>query len=169
MGQRATVLSVLALPRPKPCRPIEISHPRPPLASFASAIPTFYASTDSLLSPPAPAHAYEPGKPPKREFVDPTKQRTMPAGARAWPRIIASTACHPNEHLPKLVRALAADDVWYGRRARGEYGGALQGSELFDGTVYLRCALLSMERLGWAAEKTPGAMWDRDEFRSTNE
>ncbi|KZV67427.1 hypothetical protein PENSPDRAFT_754925 [Peniophora sp. CONT] len=146
-----------------------VTRPRPTLSSFAKAIPAFYAATDSLVSPPPAPHAYEPGKPPKREFIDPTKQRTMPAGARAWPRIIENVACHPNEHLPKLIRSLAAADTWYGRRARGEYAGALDGSELLDGTVFLRCALLSMERLGWASEKTPGAMWDRDGYRSVAE
>ncbi|VDB98220.1 unnamed protein product [Peniophora sp. CBMAI 1063] len=142
-----------------------LARPRPSLSSFAKAIPAFYAATDTLLSPPPPPHAYAPGKPPKREFIDPSKQKTMPAGARAWPRIITNAACHPNEHLPKLVRALAAADTWYGRRAQGEYGGALQGSELLDGTLFLRCALLSMERLGWAAEDGPGAMWDRVGYR----
>lgn len=142
-----------------------LTRPRPSASSISAAIPAFYAATDSLLSPPPPAHAYTPGAPPKREFFNPDKQRTMPAGARAWPRIFTSAASHPNEHLPKLVRALGAADTWYGRRARGDYGGALEGSERLDGTVFLRAALLSMERCGWAAEDGPKALWDRDGYR----
>ena len=141
-----------------------LARPRSSLSAFSAAIPAFYSTTDTLLSPPAAPHAYAPGKPPKREFIDPTKQKTMPASARAWPRVISNTVCHPNEHLPKLIRALAAADTWYGRRGRGEYGGAFKGADQLDGTVFLRCALLTMERLGWAAEDGPKAMWDRNGY-----
>lgn len=146
-----------------------VARPRPALASFRAAIPALYEATDYLLSPPPPAHAYAPGAPPKREFIDPSKQKTMPAGSRAWPRLFTSAASHPNEHLPKLVRALGAADTWYGQRPRGAYSGALEGSEKLDGTLFLRCALLSMERLGWAAEDGPKALWDRDGYRLATE
>ena len=146
-----------------------LTRPCPSATSLEAAIPAFYAATDSLLAPPPASHAYAPGRPPKREFIDPTKQKTMPAGVRAWPRVFTSSACHPNEHLPKLVRSLGALDTWYGRRARGDYGGALKGAEHLDGTLFLRCALVTMERLGWAAEEGPKVLWDRDGYRSAAE
>ncbi|KZV76470.1 hypothetical protein PENSPDRAFT_680138 [Peniophora sp. CONT] len=140
------------------------ARPLPTMQALTTAIPELYAATDALLSPPAPAHAYAPGETPKRDFWSHEWMRTMPVGARAWPKLFASAASHPNEHLPKLIRSLGVADALYGRRALGEYAGALVNSEMLDGTLFLRVALLSMERLGWAMEDTPKPQWDRDGY-----
>lgn len=141
-----------------------IGRPLPTLEAFSAAIPKLYSETDALLSPPAPSHAYALGAAPKRDFWSHEWMRTMPVGARAWPRLFASAASHPNEHLPKLIRTLGAADALYGRRAEGAYAGALIGSERLDGTLFLRVAILSSERLGWAMEDTPKPQWDRDGY-----
>jgi hypothetical protein len=130
-----------------------------PTASKLS-IADFYAATSSKLSPPPATHAYAPGQAPPRNFWKNT-QKTMPVGATAWPRLWMSAMVHPNEHLIKLVRALGACDRWYGLRGKGAYAGALQGAEELDGTVFLRAAVLTMDRLGWAYEEEPLALWDR--------
>lgn len=141
-----------------------VQRPITTMEAFTAAIPKLYAATDALLSPPAPAHAYAPGAAPKRDFWSSEWMRTMPVGARSWPRLFASAASHPNEHLPKLVRSLGAADALYGRRPQGTYAGALKGSEVLDGTLFLRVALLSMERCGWAMDDTPKPQWDRDGY-----
>lgn len=141
-----------------------IGRPLPTMEAFTAAIPQMYAETDAMLSPPAPDHAYAPGATPKRDFWSDEWMRTMPVGARAWPRLFASAASHPNEHLPKLIRSLGAADALYGRRGQGVYAGALAGSDVLDGTLFLRVAILSSERLGWAMEDTPKPQWDRDGY-----
>ncbi|KZV76471.1 hypothetical protein PENSPDRAFT_731080 [Peniophora sp. CONT] len=141
-----------------------IGRPMPTVEAFTAAIPELYAATDALLSPPAPAHASAPGETPKRDFWSHEWMRTMPVGARAWPKLFASAASHPNEHLPKLTRALGVADASYGRRGQGQYAGPLGNSEILDGTLFLRVALLSTERLGWAMEDTSKPQWDRDGY-----
>jgi len=135
---------------------------RPRPSAPALSIAALYAATDAFLTRAPAPHAYALGQTPEREFYANT-QRTMPVGARAWTRVLDSAIVHPNEHLPKLIRALAAADTWYGARRAGSLAGALDvaGIAQLDGSVFLRVAALSMERLGWAAEEDPKAQWDR--------
>jgi hypothetical protein len=133
-----------------------------PTASKLS-IAEFYAATSSKLSPPPAAHAYAPGQAPRRDFWKNT-QKTMPIGSTVWPRLWINAMAHPNEHLNKLVRALGAADRWYGLRGKGAYAGALDGAEELDGTLFLRVAVVTMDRLGWANEEESLALWDREGY-----
>ncbi|KAI0028806.1 hypothetical protein K488DRAFT_89369 [Vararia minispora EC-137] len=126
-------------------------------SSANMSIPALYAATNSRLSLPRASHAYAPGQAPKREFIE-NHQKTVPFGASAWLRVVQNAAVHPNEHLIKLVRALGAFDLLYGARSAGAYAGV---DKVLDGTIFLRSAVLTMDRLGWAYEEEPLALWDR--------
>ncbi|KAI0028811.1 hypothetical protein K488DRAFT_57715 [Vararia minispora EC-137] len=135
-----------------------IARYRPTNASMS--ISAFYAATGARLAQPPAPHAYAPGKAPRRDFFK-NCQKTVPFGASGWLRVVQSAVVHPNEHLIKLVRALGAFDLWYGARGLGAYAGALNGAEELDGTLFLRAAVLTMDRLGWAYEEEPLALWDK--------
>ncbi|VDC05665.1 unnamed protein product [Peniophora sp. CBMAI 1063] len=141
-----------------------IGRPLPTMDAFTASIPKLYADTEALLTPAPPKHAYALGETPTRDFWSSDWQRTMPVGARVWPKLFASATSHPNEHLPKLIRSLGVADALYGRRGAGAYAGALKGTEVLDGTFFLRVAILTSERLGWAMDDTPKPQWDRDGY-----
>lgn len=101
-----------------------------------------------------------------------------------WLPILQSTLLHPNEHLPKLQRALAHYALRYGSgygsgyatRAGRRQGTKLDGTELelplelelelegveevLDGTLFARIAGLTMRRLGWMREGERRGAWD---------
>lgn len=100
-----------------------------------------------------------------------------------WLPILQSTLLHPNEHLPKLQRALAHYALRYGSlygsgyatragRRQGQ-GTKLDGTQLdgtrmelegveevLDGTLFARIAGLTMRRLGWMREGERRGAWD---------
>ncbi|PCH34665.1 hypothetical protein WOLCODRAFT_139493 [Wolfiporia cocos MD-104 SS10] len=84
-----------------------------------------------------------------------------------WVPIVQTTLMHPDDHLCKLQRALAHFDRMWGTRQAGylerlaQVGGApLEGAELLDGTLWLRVAGLSADRLGWMREGEENQGWD---------
>jgi len=121
-------------------------------------IEAFYAATsDRLTSPPAvPA-------PPD------AKRKPLGAPGGPWARIIANAIAHPEEHLPKIVRSLTVFAARWGDRPAGYFAGGgedgLEGREALDGTLFVRAASLTLDRLGWAYEsgKELGG-WDREGY-----
>ncbi|KAI0262052.1 hypothetical protein BC834DRAFT_892812 [Gloeopeniophorella convolvens] len=94
------------------------------------SINAFYAATQIYLQRPL-SSASNP-TPDKRE--DP------------WLPIISTAVAHPDEHLPKTVRALAAFAARWGTRPAGYFTGGLLHSETLDGTLFLRIAGLVVDR-----------------------
>jgi hypothetical protein len=121
-------------------------------------IEEFYAATsDRLTAPPAvPA-------PPD------AKRKPLSAPGGPWGRIIANAIAHPEEHVPKTVRSLAVFAARWGSRPTGYFAGSgedgLEGREALDGTLFVRTANLTLDRLGWAHESgnEPGD-WDRESY-----
>ena len=88
----------------------------------------------------------------------------------AWLPILQSTFLHPDEHLVKLQRTLAEYARIYGDRPSGVFKGTeLNGAELLDGTVFVRVAIQTMNRLGWMREGQERRPWDRTGFWKEDE
>lgn len=88
-----------------------------------------------------------------------------------WLAIVQTSLTHPDEHLSKIQRALAEFAVRFGRVAPGGAGlnfkdTELEGAEVVDGTLFVRAAVLTAQRLGWTreGEKPLGGHWDRHGF-----
>ena len=121
----------------------------------ALPIVDFYMATDAQLTAPARAG---PG--------------ALPSPVSSWSRIIPSGLQSPDEHTPKLVRALANFAVRWGTRAPGYFSSdcdrngwlPLKGIERLDGTLFVRVAGITLERLGWVHEGEQAERWDRDNF-----
>ncbi len=137
-------------------------------------IADFYAATNAQLFAPARTNA------------------GLGVGARAgagalrspgsaWTRIIPSALQGPDEHTPKIARALAdfarrwgtrppgyfspreKSDAGLGQRQRQGRWLPLEGIERLDGTLFVRAAGLTLDRLGWVNEGEEAGCWDRDE------
>jgi hypothetical protein len=82
-----------------------------------------------------------------------------------------NAVAHPDEHLAKAVRSLSTFAARWGGRPTGYYAGGgeggLEGREVLDGTLFVRAAGLTLDRLGWAHEwgKNLGS-WDFHEESS---
>jgi hypothetical protein len=125
----------------------------------ALPIVDFYTATD--------AHMFAPIR---------AGPRALPSPFSSWTRIIASGLQSPDEHTPKLVRALADFAVRWGTRAAGYYSTGkndsgtdgcwrpLEGIERLDGTLFVRIAGITLERLGFVHESEGARHWDRDGF-----
>ncbi|KAI0312660.1 hypothetical protein OF83DRAFT_1144947 [Amylostereum chailletii] len=129
----------------------------------ALPIAEFYAATEKLLVPPPSISNPNPVSGEQKLFWTPGHARAV--GMSPWARVWANTIVHPNEHLHKLVRACGAFANWYGGREKGYYAvgqGGLPGREVIDGTLPLRVAVITLERLGWAYEGGELEQWDCD-------
>ena len=127
----------------------------------ALPIAEFYAATD--------AHLYAP----TGAGID---AKCTQAPENAWPRLIQSAVRFPDEHGPKIARALADFAARWGTRAPGYFsafaaaageeknGLGLEGIERLDGTLFVRVAGLTFDRLGWVAEGEKVGSWDWDGF-----
>ena len=80
-----------------------------------------------------------------------------------------NAVAHPDEHLAKAVRSFSTFATHWGGRPAGYYAGGgeggLEGREVLDGTLFVRAAGLTLDRLGWAHESGKSlGRWDRDGF-----
>ncbi|KAI0247414.1 hypothetical protein BJV78DRAFT_1364185 [Lactifluus subvellereus] len=108
-------------------------------------IKEFYSSThDRLTAPPA-----KPAPPS-------ASRKPLSAPGGPWERTIANAIAHPDEHIAKAVRSFAAFSTRWGGRPVGYFSGGgedgLEGREVLDGTLFVRAASLTLDRLGWAHE-----------------
>ncbi|KAG6907326.1 hypothetical protein DXG01_009408 [Tephrocybe rancida] len=90
---------------------------------------------------------------------------SCPSSIHEWSAFLTSSTLHPDDHLPKLQRALEHYARVYGERCGFQVGDAdedggidIEGVETLDGTLFLRVARLVEGRLG--REGT----WDRCGF-----
>jgi hypothetical protein len=126
--------------------------------NIALPIKDFYNATSNQLTAP-PAAPPPPSAP----------RKPLSARGGPWERIIMNGVAHPDEHLAKTVRSLSTFAARWGGRPTGYYAGGgesgLEGREELDGTLFVRAAGLTLDRLGWAHEwgKSLGS-WDIDGF-----
>ncbi|KAH7922437.1 hypothetical protein BV22DRAFT_1017307 [Leucogyrophana mollusca] len=118
-------------------------------------IAPFFSSTSSTMhTPPGPQPT-----PAKETLPSPTDAHALTPNA--WLPIVQTTLVHPNEHLCKLQRALAHFAALYGSREEGHWAGTeLEGAERLDGTLFVRVAALTADKLGWMREGEEKATWD---------
>lgn len=117
------------------------AHPLPPDGATSNLTPD-----DSTLPSPTSPHALTPNP---------------------WLPLIQSTLVHPGEHLCKIQRALAHFATLYGSRVPGQadfVNTELEGAEKLDGTLFIRAAGETANRLGWMREGEKQGKWDRDGF-----
>lgn len=131
----------------------------------ALPIREFFASTTAMPRPPG-----EPHNTPAKSTLIPEEPTPNP-----WLAIIQSTLVHPGEHVCKLQRALAHCAVLYGSRPKGHFAAfatasglnaQLEGAEELDGTLFVRAAGLTADRVGWMREGQEESNWDRAGFWS---
>ena len=133
-----------------------VARGRPPVS-----IADFYAA--------APADVVAPGTHPH-----PVSKTLPPVKApNSWFHILQTTLVHPNEHLCKLQRGLVHGASLYGNTPAvtfedtdsGEAAGAnVKGVDVLDGSVFVRVAGLSANRLGWMREGQEERTWDNGGF-----
>ncbi|GJE93605.1 questin oxidase family protein [Phanerochaete sordida] len=141
----------------------------------ALPISAFYAATS--------AHPCPPGAVPQAaaDTLPPSDPRTQ-GTPNPWLAIVQTTLVHPNEHLCKAQRALYHFAEWLGGTrpgafaglsglsptdravAEGDVGSGLSGAEVLDGTLFVRAAGLTADRLGWMREGEACRSWDGKGF-----
>ncbi|KAJ6507852.1 hypothetical protein C8R47DRAFT_1036611 [Mycena vitilis] len=115
-----------------------------------------------------------PGPPPPSianfSPADPSALGTTPTESNPWLSIAQNALHHPEEHVPKAVRALYYAAQQYGYAAAGELVPAFDasGAEIhdglakLDGTVFIRAAGFVSNVSGWVvAGQKGGDYWDR--------
>lgn len=87
--------------------------------------------------------------------------------------ILQSAIKHPDEHLCKCQRALAHFSAIFGTRAKGHLHALsnvsdpkarLEGAEHLDGSLFVRVASLTADRLGWMREGQEKSAFSFDGF-----
>lgn len=126
-------------------------------------ISAFSANTTARPEPPSSSL---PDSHPAKDTLTP--HRSAP---NSWLPIIQTTLVHPDEHLCKLQRALWHFADVYGGSAKGRFADADIkssdgessgiGLEDLDGTLFIRAAGLTADRLGWMKEGQEKRGWDR--------
>ncbi|KAJ6467040.1 hypothetical protein DFH09DRAFT_1254293 [Mycena vulgaris] len=120
-------------------------------------IRSFFSSPTSL-NPTFPGPAPTPYA---SAFTAPTSPGALTPNP--WLQIIQSALVHPDDHLSKFQRALAHYGSLYGDMAPGEFEDTeLEGSEVIDGTLFVRAAGLTMERMGRVREGEQDRFWAND-------
>ncbi|KAF9555921.1 hypothetical protein CPC08DRAFT_711593 [Agrocybe pediades] len=126
-------------------------------------IARFFSNTETLL-PSAPGPTPTPN-----EAAHPSPTSPHAITPNPWLQILQSTLTHPDDHLPKLQRALSEHASHFGQTPKGTFVGTeLKDAELIDGTLFIRAAGLTASRLGWVREgqKPLEGLWDRRGFFS---
>lgn len=109
-------------------------------------------------------------EPPSSVAPKPSKDTLAPYTApNSWLPIIQTTLVHPDEHLCKTQRALWHFADMYGGTPKGRFDGTgahsrLEGAGDLDGTLFVRAAGLTANRLGWMREGQEKRGWDAKGF-----
>ena len=136
----------------------------------------FYDAVTDIPLPPGPHPT------PSNKIFGPEQYYTNPFEAKkgweefggpqeltpnSWLALIQSTLVHPDEHLCKAQRSLLHYAAILGDTAPGTFahlGKELDGAEILDGTIFVRVAGLTANRLGWIREGEPEKGWDNGGF-----
>ncbi len=122
----------------------------------ALPIAEFFDSVSPSASPPSKSETPADGT------LNPENPTANP-----WLALVQSTVMHPDDHLCKLQRSLAHFASLYGTTQAGHFkdlGVELDGAEKLDGSLFVRVAGLTMDRLGWMREGEQEGEWDFDAF-----
>ncbi|KAG6893318.1 hypothetical protein C0992_010501 [Termitomyces sp. T32_za158] len=98
----------------------------------------------------------------------PTADSPKASNPNPWFQLIQEALVNPDEHLVKALRALTHFAELYGTRAVGREDlkqTELPGAELIDGTLFIRAAVLTNERLKKKdVDLSMTRYWDRKGF-----
>ncbi|KAF9446677.1 hypothetical protein P691DRAFT_794239 [Macrolepiota fuliginosa MF-IS2] len=132
-------------------------------------IRAFYESS-SATDYPLPINSL----PTPHETAFPGQDKSQSRVPDPWLPLVQTTVVHPDEHLPKAIRALAAWASKFGATSAGTFSGPqgkgtvkveLPGAEYLDGTLFIRVAGLTVARLGRVGQgEAPAEFWDRTGF-----
>lgn len=70
-------------------------------------------------------------------------------GESPWLKVISSASRHQDEHVTKVIRALAYFANVYGNTPRGYYRCDKEGSGELDSTIFLKAAVMTMQKNDW--------------------
>ncbi|KAH8929981.1 hypothetical protein BT69DRAFT_1315351 [Atractiella rhizophila] len=112
-----------------------------------------------------PELAPSPENVPLPSTPEPSKAESQTTGSvnhtNVWGAILCSAAEHPDEHLTKTIRSLAFADSMWGTTPAGAYRCSLDGTDVMDGSIFVRVAGMCMSTLGWVREGAEEGDWDR--------
>jgi Questin oxidase-like len=124
-------------------------------------IPGFFAADTAYPTPPGPFPT-----PDKKALPEQNSPKAVTPNP--WLPIIQTTIVHPDDHLPKLQRALAHYGSLYGTRPAGlpDFTDTeLPGADKLDGTLFIRAAGLTAKRMGRVRDgEKPLDFWDQYGF-----
>ncbi|MBW0533763.1 hypothetical protein O181_073478 [Austropuccinia psidii MF-1] len=66
-----------------------------------------------------------------------------------WFKVLGSAAKHPDEHTTKIIRTFAFASTFYGTTKQGYYYGELKGTDLLDSSIFLRAAIMTLNKMDW--------------------
>lgn len=130
--------------------------PTPDIPAFMSA----EDSTSNNQSHPTPSSGPHP--PPHPHAL--SSASSIATNPNPWLYMVQQASVHPDDHFPKILRALAHFALLYGQRKAGQADFAhteLKGAEMLDGTLFLRAAALTARRLEDIEGDEHLAFWDR--------
>ncbi|KAL0959085.1 hypothetical protein HGRIS_014383 [Hohenbuehelia grisea] len=124
-------------------------------------ITSFFTETEEIPKPPHGSCA----RPSETALAGASADAALP---NPWPSILLNSIVHPDDHLPKLQRALAHYSAIYGSRHAGlpDFTSTeLAGADKLDGSLFVRVAELTATSLGrvYDGEEKTGA-WVRKDF-----
>ncbi|KAG6897937.1 hypothetical protein C0992_008685 [Termitomyces sp. T32_za158] len=125
----------------------------------------FFENVSANPGPVAPFHA------PHKDAL-PRADSPKASNPNPWFRLIQEALVSPDGHLAKTLRALTHFAELYGMRAAGQEDlrtTELSGAELIDGTLFIRAAVLTNERLRKKdVDMRQAKYWDRKGFYETS-
>ncbi|KAJ3782053.1 hypothetical protein GGU10DRAFT_378952 [Lentinula aff. detonsa] len=99
----------------------------------------------------------------------PATAAAISANPNPWLYLIQQASVHPDDHFPKLLRALMHFSLMYGGRKASDsevdFGQTeLAGAQMLDGTLFVRAAALTAKRMENAKADEYISYWDRQGF-----
>lgn len=122
----------------------------------------FFSATSSHPYPHGPAPSKSP-----HDSTLPSATSPYALTPNPWLPLIQTTIVHPNEHICKLQRTLCHCASLFGSRPPGQAdfkNSELEGAEKLDGTLFIRGASLTAEKLGWLREGEEPGTWSFEGF-----
>ncbi|KAF8996900.1 hypothetical protein BDQ17DRAFT_1249219 [Cyathus striatus] len=138
------------------CLVLYVGRGRPPIE-----IQRFYNETTTSVIPPGVAPSLH-----KAVFPSPASEYAVTPNP--WFPILQTTLVHPDDHLVKLQRALSHYASVYGSKGSGYLVGTeLKGTEILDGSLFVRIAILAAGKTGWIREGEAPVGFDMSGFYRT--
>ncbi|KAL0566868.1 hypothetical protein V5O48_015133 [Marasmius crinis-equi] len=135
-----------------------LGRPALDIAGFFAADTAHPNTLNTSLTPPSPA-----------KFALPTPSSPVAVNPNPWFFILRQALVHPDDHVSKFVRTVYHYATKYGITPTGTFADTeLEGADKLDGSLFVRAAGLSMNRLAREVEELPPHMtfWDRRTLRS---